>query len=375
MTSVSRQVAIAGTDPERIARSIVDRLAAPDLRIAFVFADWRLDPVVLAAKIQAGLSAPVVGGTSVGVIQRELDGPTVSAVGLGLYGDWVRVGVAVATELSRAALTRSRDAVREAATALGTTADALDPQRHVGVTIIEGMSGHEEASCIGAAAAAPTIRMVGGCTVSDPGQPRSYLWANGQVHSDAALVVLLSSELPFHAVSSSHLESTELKTVVTAASGREIMELDGKPAAPRLRDLVAGLGDELDVDHASHSFARFIAGVPYVRSITRMAGSRLWLTTAVETGHVLRVMRPGDLLATTQRDLSAAAERVGGAMSLLLGFSCVGRHCEAAGRGLAGKLAETYAAHATIGFQSSGEQSGMLLLNHTLTGLAIGEAK
>ncbi|MGE0868933.1 MAG: FIST signal transduction protein [Kofleriaceae bacterium] len=375
MTAISRQVAIAGTDPDKVARSIVDHLASPDLRIAFVFGDWRLDPAVLAATTQAGLSAPVIGGTSVGMIQRDLDGAAPCAVGLGLYGDWLQIGVGLATELSRAALTRSREAVRQAASALGTAVEALDPQRHAGVTIIDGGAGHEEASCIGAAAAAPMIRIVGGCTATDPVQPHSYLWANGQVHSDAAVVVLMSSELPFHAVSSSHLESTDIKTVVTAASGREIIELDGRPAGTRLRDLVTGLGDQLDVEQASHALARVIAGIPHVRSITGMVGSRLSLTTPVETGHVLRVMRPGDLLATTRRDLAAAAERVGGAMSLFLGFSCIGRHLEAEGRGLAGRLAEVYAAHSTVGFQTNGEQSGMLLVNHTLTGLAIGEAK
>jgi hypothetical protein len=38
-----------------------------------------------------------------------------------------------------------------------------------------------------------------------------------------------------------------------------------------------------------------------------------------------------------------------------------------------GSLAATYATYPTIGFQSYGEQIGMLLVNHTLTGLAIGD--
>ena len=59
-------------------------------------------------------------------------------------------------------------------------------------------------------------------------------------------------------------------------------------------------------------------------------------------------------------------------MAALLAVSCVSRHWEAAARGIERDLAEVYAAHRTIGYQSSGEQSGMLLVNHTLTGLAIG---
>jgi hypothetical protein len=38
-------------------------------------------------------------------------------------------------------------------------------------------------------------------------------------------------------------------------------------------------------------------------------------------------------------------------------------------------MTATFAAYPTVGFQSLSEQSGMLLVNHTLTGLAIGAHK
>ena len=56
----------------------------------------------------------------------------------------------------------------------------------------------------------------------------------------------------------------------------------------------------------------------------------------------------------------------------LFAFSCIGRHFDAAARGLERELAETYSKYPTIGFQSGGEQTGMLLVNCTLTALAIG---
>ncbi|HEU0029600.1 MAG TPA: FIST N-terminal domain-containing protein [Kofleriaceae bacterium] len=364
-----------GVDAEHVAKQLVDELRAPDLECAFVFADWRLDPNVIARVTQRGLSpARVVGGTSVQVIgSRTL---SMAAVGLGLYGDWLRVGIGMAPELSKSPLTRSRDAVHTAAMALGLSTETLDPSRHVGITFVDGRSGHEEAFCIGSAAAAPQIRFVGGCAAIDINTPgKTYVWAHGEVMSDAGIVVLLQSALPCYAVTSSHLVPTELKTVVTAASGRNILELDGRPALARLTELVAKLGDTLDRPQPSHCFARYIEGTPYVRSIMGFEGDQLRLASAVEVGHVLRIMRPGDLIGQTRRDLAIAAERVGGTMSALLAFSCMGRHWEAGARGLEKELAETYAAYPTTGFQTLGEQSGMLLVNHTLTGLAIGARK
>jgi hypothetical protein len=371
-SSVARNVIVHGDDALRVAAELVDKLAARDLSIAFVFADWRIDTHALARALHRGLApATSVGCTTIGVIGA---GTTPAAAAVGLYGDAVRAGVGLATELSSSALTHGRDAIARAADALGTTARALDPARHVAVTFVDGKCGHEEAFCIGSAAAAPQIKVVGGCAATELAGPRpSFVWANGEALADAGAVVVLDCRVPFHAVTSSHLVPTDQRTVVTACDGRTIDELDGMPAGPRLRELIAAIGGELDDDRPSgYSFARFINGVPYVRSFTRIRDGRIHLASAVEVGHVLRVMTSGDLIATTRRDLAGAATRVE-SMAALLAFSCIGRHWEASARGLDGELAAAYAAYPTTGFQSMGEQTGMLLVNHTLTGLAIGD--
>ena len=375
---LTRQAFVTGSDPAAVARAIVDKLsppAGPALKIAFVFADSRLDPTALVAGLRA-LPAPVVGCTSIGVLGPGVasEAPSVSA--LGLYGDWVRAGVGVASELSKSPLTRGRDAVHQAALGLGLTADTLDPGRHVAITLVDGRFNHEEAFCIGSAAAAPQIRFIGGGASAEVERDLlPYVWAHGAAHADAAVVVVLDSDQPFYAVTSSHLMPTAAKTVVTQSTGRMIEELDGRPAAPRLRALIARIGDTMDEPRPMHSLARYIDGVPYVRSLQRISGTRLTLASAVETGRILHVMRPGDLIRTMKRDLATAIDRVGGTMAAFLAFSCIGRHAEAALRGHDQEMAAVFAAHPTVGFQSSSEQSGMLMVNHTLTGLAIGALK
>jgi hypothetical protein len=370
MDGIARNVTASGLDAGEVAQQLIAGLRGDDLRLVVVFADWRVDPTTLARTLQQALPAPVVGCTTIGVISQAGDGATAAAVGL--YGDWVRVGIGTAPELPKSALARSRDAVHNAAAAIGTTADKLDSARHVAFTLVDGSCGHEEAFCIASAATAPQIRMVGGCAATEHGtnNRRAYVWANGEALADAGVVVLLDSKLPFEAVTSSHLVATQMKTVVTGASGRTLYELDGMPAAERLRELVGQLGDESRP--SAYSFARFIDGVPYVRSMTHIEGSRVHLACAVEVGHVLRLMRPGDLIGQTARDLAAVKARLGGELAALFAFSCIGRHWNAQASNLERELAETYAAYPTIGFQSFGEQTGMLLVNHTLTGLAIG---
>ncbi|MGE0399298.1 MAG: FIST signal transduction protein [Kofleriaceae bacterium] len=379
MTTIARQAVATGMDAAWVAGQIVEQLAAPDLKLAFIFSDWRLDPRQLAATYRA-LRVPVVGGTTLGVIGAKAplgqDGITsiAAAVGVGLYGDWLRVGLGVAPDLAKSALTRSRDAVNRAAQSLGTTATALDPAKHIALTILDGTCGHEEAFCIGSAAAAPQIRFVGGCTWTVGPSRRDTIWVNGEAMHDAGAVVLLESALPFAAVTSTHVVPTDTKTVVTAASGRIIEELDGYPAAARLRQLVGQLGDKLDEPQPFHTFARYVDNVPYVRSMKRIEANVIEVAAPIEVGRVLRVMRPGDLIGTTRRDLAVAAERVGG-IGAFIAFSCHGRHWEARMRRIERDLVESYAAYPTIGFETSGEQSGMLLVNHTLAGVAIGAPK
>jgi hypothetical protein len=370
---IARSAFAAGGDPGRLAGVIADHLAGPELRVAFVFADRRVEPSVFPA-IEAAIAAPVVGCTASGVIGPGAahDGPP-AVVALGLAGGWLRVGVGLAAELARGALVRGRYAVQQAADALGLAVDALDPARHAALTLVDGCGEQEEAFCIGSAATAPQIRFSGGAASADPaGHHAAQVWANGELRAGAGIVIVLDSDYPFHAVRSSHLLATELRTVVTATRGRAIDQLDGHPAAPRLRELLATIGHQLDEPRPVHAFARYVDGVACVRTLHGVDGDRLILATAVEAGHVLRVMRPGNLLETTRTSLATAAERVGGTMAALLAFSGVGRHAEAALQGHASELAAAYAAYPTIGFHTRSEQTGMLLVNHTLTGLAIG---
>ncbi|HEY4056763.1 MAG TPA: FIST N-terminal domain-containing protein [Kofleriaceae bacterium] len=372
MNQIVRQVVIAGTEERRVAAQLVEQLCAPDLKLVLVFANYKLDQSALAAALH-GLRAPVVGCSALGVIgpRAPLEGMATAAIGF--YGDWLRVGIGIAPDLPKSALSRSRDAVIRAASALELTPEQLDPSTHVAITLIDGTCGHEEAFCIGSAVTAPQIRFVGGCaSAAFEDDAHAPIWVNGEVVRDGGAVVLLASALPFQAISSCHLIPTELKTVVTAASGRLIQELDGKPAALRARELIEGLGDRVAEPIPHHTFARMVDGMPYVRAMTFVNDGVMLAGSIPEAGHVLRIMRPGDLIGTTQRDLAAARDKVGGQVAALLAFSCLGRYNEAASYGTERALAGVYGETGAFGLHTFGEQSGMLLVHDTLTGLAIG---
>ena len=372
---IARNVTVRGEDATVVAKQLGEKLVASDLVLAIVFADCRLDPREIASGVQRAVGrAPVVGATAIGMISADVNP---SAVALGLYGSDVRAGVGIATELSKHALARSRAAVEQAAAALGLRTELLEPHKHVAFTLVEGSAQIEESCCVGSATAAPQIRMVGGCAswpLSATLEPLGHgmVFANGEALADAGVTVILELSQPFEVITSSHMIATDIKTVVTAAHDRTVTELDGIPARKRYEELLKKLGAHADPTYQfNHTFARIIDGVPYVRSIGRLEDSGITLGASIDEGHVLRIMRTGEVVERTSRDLAVVEKRLGG-IAALLAFSCVYREWEAADRGTATDLAAVYNAYPTTGFHSFGEQTGMLFVNHTLTALAIG---
>src|SRR3569833_796188 len=143
-----------------------------------------------------------------------------------------------------------------------------------------------------------------------------------------------------------------MKNVVKEATGRTIEELDGIPAPRRLAELLGKLCVELDVNKpTAYSIARVIEGVPYVRSIRTVETDRIQLASGVEPGHVLRLMKPGDLIALTRRNHAAAKERLG-SIDTLLAFSCVHRDKKTQNQTNTKENATNNDAKPTTGFQS-----------------------
>ena len=371
---IARNVLARGVEGQRVAAELAEQLASPGLRLVIAFADSRIDDLeAFARELQARVDAPVVGCTASAVlgVLDHLDVPVSTAIGC--YGDWLRAGIGVATELAKSPIVRSRDAIRRAAASLRVEPEELDPTSHVGFTLVDGTSNHEDGFCIGSAAAVPQIKVVGGvASLQRPNERGARVFALGEAFDDAGVVVVLESKRRFEAFTSQHVVPTDVKTVVTAVSDRMITELDGRPAVPRLRELLEPLGIALQAPRpTSYTFARYVDGVPYVRVILGIEDDAIALATSVDAGHVMHVMRTGDLVGTTQADLAAVDMRVGG-IEALLGWSCLARHREAEAAGLEPALAAAYAERPICGFRSFGEQTGMLLVNYTFAGLAFG---
>lgn len=370
---MQRGVSQARTEAEA-ARELAAQICQPDTATVLVFANPRYHADILARELDRAFpAARVFGCTTAGEI-----GPggfhQGAVVGLALGRDEARVGAGLACAITRSPLSSGRRATLTAIEDLGADRERLRPKRHVAITLIDGRSGQEEGFIAGAAATVPTIRFVGGSASDDLGEvPRSRVFCGGRAYDDCGLVLVLEPAVRFAVVVSEHMVATEERVVVTAAdpSARLVHELNGKPARQVYARLV---GHEGQVDRtlaAPFPFGYYVGGRPYARSIMGVVGDSLRFACVVDNGAVLRLMRAGDMLASTRNTLDAAAADVGGRLGAVLGFNCAGRYIECESKGTTAQMSALLDSYPIVGFNTFGEQVNALHVNHTLTGLAL----
>ncbi|HET8789747.1 MAG TPA: nitric oxide-sensing protein NosP [Modicisalibacter sp.] len=246
------------------------------------------------------------------------------------------------------------------------------------LTLLDGLSSSEEQVLATLDAALGSIPSFGGSAGDDNRLAHTYVYHQGRFHSQAAVVVMITTPLPFEVFSTHHLRPRDEKLVVTAADRhqRTVFELNAAPAAREYARLVGrevtGLSE---ADFARHPLAVRIGEQFYVRSIQRVnTDDSLTFYCAVENGIVLTAMQPAPILADLEQVLTGLESRLG-PPALIVGCDCFLRRLaiEALGeRQSASRLLRRWRA---IGFNTYGEQHHGMHINQTFTGVAIGHAR
>ncbi len=115
-----------------------------------------------------------------------------------------------------------------------------------------------------------------------------------------------------------------------------------------------------------------IGGEYFVRSIQKVNDDgSLTFFCAIDSGLVLTVAQPRNLLENLQANLSRVTEEIK-EPAFIFGCDCILRRLEMSQRDELDQAKEILAPYPFIGFSTYGEQYGGIHVNHTLTGLAVG---
>lgn len=203
----------------------------------------------------------------------------------------------------------------------------------------------------------------------------SHVYFGGAFHSDGAILIVVSTRLPFKPFKAQHFVATDQRLVVTEADPalRMVMEINGLPAAEEYARI-------LSIDPHDLSPRRFAAcpvvvlidATNYVRSIQKVnPDGSLTFFCAIENGLVLRVARGVDLIDNLEEAFARIHGEIG-PPQLVISCDCILRKLEISQSLLKDRVSELFIHNNAAGFNTYGEQFHGVHVNQTLVGIAIG---
>lgn len=357
------------------AAEIAGQLPSDDLAMVLVFVSPYYDPHRFVAEmVHHFADAPVYGCTTAGELAPD-GWDENSVVALAFSKRDFRVVARPILNLRNFRVEDGRRIGSELRQELLRGESEIDGSRSFGLVLIDGMCRREEAVMSAIYASLDSIPIVGGSAGDGLRFEKTWVLFDGEAHTDAALLILLNTSLPFHVFKCDNFVPTSKKMVVTDADieQRVVKELNAEPASEEYSRAV-GIGDtKLDpFSFASHPVLVRVGGAYYARSIQRVdPDGSLRFFCAIDEGMVLTAATSQSLVDATLDAFSEARGEIG-EISLYIGFECILRRLDAEQHQLARDMSELYRRNGVIGFHTYGEQYGSMHVNQTFTGVAIG---
>jgi len=220
-----------------------------------------------------------------------------------------------------------------------------------------------------------SLPLVGGSAGDGLSFGSTHIYFEGRFSTDSALLILVTTHLPFRLFKTQHFVATHERLVVTEADTalRVVKEINGLPAAQEYARILGIEVDDLDPSRfASWPIVVMIDGTNYVRSIQKAnRDGSLTFFCAIESGLVLRVAKGVDLLTNLEQTFAQLRTEIG-PPQLVLVCDCILRKLEILQSNLKNRVGDVFRRNNTIGFNTYGEQFHGVHVNQTLVGIAIG---
>lgn len=374
----------AEKDPVKAAEALCRELADVKPKLVTLFASSDRDHVALNRAIRERLppGTRLVGASTAGEIDNTgmYEGSVIASA---LYGD-LEVGIGLGRSLTDDAVAAGARALDAAAADLGVRPQSLDPKKFVGVVIDDGLRYKKEELLLGVLDKCPALVLVGGgASHSELFAPGSSgtLHADGEVATDAVIVVLIKTDAKWGALRSHWYEPTGKTVRITKVdeTNTRALEIDGQPAAKRYAEILGVPIEDLEFgkpDGFSGSPTALKVGREYIIRAPWKAlpDDSVMFANLVEEGMELEIMKRADPAGVTRRFFTEELPRSVPNPTAAILFHCGGRVWAAQALGKLDSLAASFAAAPpAAGFNVSFEIYCGFQINTTLTVLAFGK--
>jgi len=327
-----------------------------DAAVVVYFASPKHDPQELAATVaRAFPSAVTFGCTSAGeLVSGSMTKGAVVAMGFG--ADTVshtEVAVVEGIKGSTDGIGRAFEGWERR---LGRKMLDLDPERWIGLVLIDGLSGAEE-RVMDRIGDLTNVIFIGGSAGDDVAFKQTFVAANGRAVSDAAVLAILECPDGFDIIKTQSFHATRQFLVPTKVdkAAREIIEFNGKPATTAYAEALSVKPADLAGQFMAHPLGLMVGGEPFVRSPQQVVGDSVRFYCGVDEGMKLAVLDSTEIVEDTAAALKTALERNPDAKGLL-NFNCILRTLELEAKGQTDAYGRVFSGIPTAGFSTYGEE-------------------
>ena len=363
-------VAVSRARDAEVAVAEIARAVAPvDPSFVLLFVPNGLDRAALARALAATPpAAAVFGCTTAGQITPQ-GYENDALVALAFRRAHFRVASALIKPLTPV---RIAEVVRQTE-ALSARLPATPGRRRLALIFADGLSKQEDILVAALEAGLQDIPVFGGSAGDGLNFAETRVLHGGELHGNAAVLVLIETDLAFRGIGFDHFQPTTKRMVVTRAVPEErlVLEINGAPAAEEYARLVGVPTDALSPLVFAENPVLVRNGSAYhVRAIQGIAeGGGLTFLSAIDDGLLLTLGRGKEIVRTLDAGLSVRDE-AGAPPELILGFDCCLRKLEIEHKGLGGAASDRFKAHRVVGFNTYGEQHLGVHVNQTFVGIA-----
>ena len=364
-----RTVTSAEADPVAAALDVAGRINRAEACFLLVFASGGHDLVAIAATLEEALGGvPVFGCSTAGQItERGYEDDTLLAL------------------VFPKAHFRCSSVFLQPLSPFSATDIALTAQRQLrmfrqtagwhrlGLIFADGISRQEDMLVSTLEEVLSDLPIFGGSAGDRLRFERTLVLHGGRALENAAVLLLIETDLPFVGLGFDHFLPAEQHMVITHADpdARKVFEINGAPAAQEYARLVGCRVEDLSPQvFAENPLLVEYNRQHYVRAISDAddAGALTFLA-AIDDGLVMTLGQGQEILRTLEDGLGVRDGR-GRRPDFILGFDCVLRKLEIEQKQLAQAVSDILCRERVFGFNTFGEQQYGVHMNQTFVGVA-----
>src|SRR5712691_2399163 len=297
---------------DEVVRDLKGQLSGSDTRLLLFFASSAFDPDRLARQIKEAFpSAQTLGCTTAGelVNGRMLKN---SAVAMAFSPKAVAdVRVEVLRDIRRG--TPVKEAFTSFEKHYGQKLSELDPKKYAGLILITGLSGAEE-RIMAAIGDLTDVTFIGGSAGDDLKFKATYVFADGNAYTDAAVLALLKPAVGFDVIKTQSFRELGKNLVATKVdeANRTVLEFNHKPAATEYARALGVTEAEASQRLLRNPVGLMVDGQPSVRSPQQIQGQDMVFYCGIKNGTELALLEAtNSIVKDTAKALAEKKKEMG----------------------------------------------------------------